>query len=255
MQQNEALRVKDWSRNFETHESRKCKRLEWIAVPNDLSDIRYRMLLDHPNGTAHFGAWIAIVEVASTCKPRGVLADGGVALSAKHLSFKTGIPEGVLAEAIPRLLELGWLDESSDLPGDSPEVPGDSPEVPGKSSTYTNRDTNRNKNTSNRTDALLTSENIEYVRQELGTHRRMGKLPDEKITRKILAAFKGMDDFKAWFADIRKNLNPGSITGKGFGVYLADAEHWAMSEQRRSAARATVAPKPFDPRTITGEQS
>src|SRR5581483_3043113 len=107
---NQFLRVRNWEDNFETGESKKVGRLSWVALPNDLQDIHYRMLVNHPEGAAHFGAWVAIVEVASAARrPRsGLLVDGGVALTAKHLEMKTGIPEAVFAAAIPRLLEFRW---------------------------------------------------------------------------------------------------------------------------------------------------
>src|SRR5215472_10957945 len=79
------LRIRDWERNFETHESRKLKRLGWVGISNDLLDIRYRTL------------WIAIVEVASVCKVRGTLCDSGVMLTARHMAMKSGIPEAVCA--------------------------------------------------------------------------------------------------------------------------------------------------------------
>src|SRR5262249_27815880 len=148
-----------------------------------------------------------VVELASTCRVRGVLADGGVALTAKHLAMKSGIPEAVFAAAIPRLIDLGWLEDSAEVPAKSPDAPAESPDVPGKTSAYRDRDRDitETKNTSNRDEALLTPKNIEHVRRELKSHRRTGALPDVKIARRILAAFKDMADFNAWLADIRRN--------------------------------------------------
>ncbi len=125
------LRVRDWSSNFETGESRKLVHLAWVKIPNDLTDIHYRLLIDHPEGSSHFGAWIAIVEIASRCKPRGTLCESGLALSAKHLAMKSGLPADIFVGAIPRLLSIGWLEETSS--GESMEVPAESPDVPGES--------------------------------------------------------------------------------------------------------------------------
>jgi hypothetical protein len=133
---NRVLRIAEWDKHFETHDSRKLKRLTWVSIPNDVGDVRYRILVDHQDGAAHFGAWVTIVEIASICKERGVLIDGGVSLTARHLSLKSGIPEQVFAAAIPRLVELGWLEES-------PDVPAESPDVPGKTSAYRDRDRDR----------------------------------------------------------------------------------------------------------------
>jgi hypothetical protein len=141
------LRVRNWCANFETHESRKLKRLDWVSVPNDLLDLQYRILVDHPDGAAHFGAWIAIVEVASTCKIRGTLLEGGVSLSKRHLSLKSGLPVSLFDSVIPRLLDTGWLEEIPDSEETPPAIPGEIPGGPedfrqeaGKSSAYSNRD-------------------------------------------------------------------------------------------------------------------
>lgn len=124
------LRIRNWSGNFETHESRKLKRLDWVSVPNDLLDIRYRTLIDHPDGAAHFGAWLVIIEVASTCKPRGSLMDGGLGLTARHLGMKSGLPVALFDAVIPRLTGIGWLEEIADDPGEPAAKPGESAEAP-----------------------------------------------------------------------------------------------------------------------------
>jgi len=154
------LRIRNWNANFETHESRKLKRLEWVSVPNDLLDIGYRTLIDHPNGAAHFGAWMVMIEVGSTCKIRGTLSETGVPLTERHLAMKSGLPAELFEGAIPRLLDIGRLEEIPDtpvfspvMPGESPDAPADSPEslpesweISGETSAYRDRDRDRDKN-------------------------------------------------------------------------------------------------------------
>ncbi|MGB7762857.1 MAG: hypothetical protein WBL61_23690 [Bryobacteraceae bacterium] len=120
------LRIRNWAANFETHESRKLKRLDWVSVPNYLIDLRYRILIDHPDGAAHFGAWIAVVEIGSTCKVRGTLAEGGASLTPRHLALKSGLPCALFESVIPRLLEIEWLEEIPDGTVGSTVTPGNS---------------------------------------------------------------------------------------------------------------------------------
>jgi hypothetical protein len=73
----------------------------------------YAALVMHPNGAAHFGVWIALVEIASRCPQRGTLAKSGKPLSARDLSLICRFPEEIIAEAIERLLsdDIGWLEK------------------------------------------------------------------------------------------------------------------------------------------------
>jgi hypothetical protein len=107
--------VRGFAAEFETSESRKLKHLPWIALPTKQEGDGYTELMDHPNGCAHFGAWTAILQLAAKCSPRGALIRdlGGrkLAHDYKSISRITRVPESILAEAIPRLMELGWLEE------------------------------------------------------------------------------------------------------------------------------------------------
>lgn len=59
------LRVKDWDKNFENGASRKLKRLDWVPVPIRMDGAGYTGLVAHEHGAQHFGAWMAIVEIAA----------------------------------------------------------------------------------------------------------------------------------------------------------------------------------------------
>jgi len=128
------LRVRDWDTLYETHETRKLKRLGWVAVPNRHDGDGYCQLVDHPDGAAHLGCWLAVLQVASKCTPRGVLVhDGGSPHTPESLARKTRLPAKLMRDAIMRLLEIGWLDGDvpAPVPGDSPALTGDSTDVPG----------------------------------------------------------------------------------------------------------------------------
>jgi hypothetical protein len=129
------LRVRDWNELYETHRTRPLKNLDWVPIPNTMDGDGYTELVDHPNAAAHLGAWLVILQIASKCDPRGTLLRH-VARSARKtaapapesarshtpqsLSRISRLPVTAFEEAIPRLLDIGWLETSeiSDL-GDS----------------------------------------------------------------------------------------------------------------------------------------
>ena len=72
------LRINNWDEYFENNRSRGMRATTWVPIPNRLDGDGYSELLDHPEGAAHYGAWVAMVLMASKCHPRGTLVrDGG----------------------------------------------------------------------------------------------------------------------------------------------------------------------------------
>lgn len=116
------LKVRDWEKHFENNRTRELKRMDWVPIPNKQDGDGYTELLDHPDGAAHFGAFIAIVEVASKCSPRGVLVrDGGSPHDSASLARITRIPATVIDAAIPRLVDpIGWLE--AEVVDDGPDA-------------------------------------------------------------------------------------------------------------------------------------
>jgi hypothetical protein len=106
------LRIKDWDKHFENNRTRELKKLDWVPVPNDLDGDGYTELMDHPNGAAHLGAWLAIVQIASKCDVRGTLSRKGARSHDAHsLARISRVSPEIFAEAIPRLADIGWLEE------------------------------------------------------------------------------------------------------------------------------------------------
>lgn len=100
----------------------------------------YIVLVDHPNGAAHFGAWIAIVQIASKQNPRGILPNGKTSQSILGICQSLGrisrLPSVLFEEVLPRLIEIGWIEilgESASTSGDSATVSGDATSTSGKS--------------------------------------------------------------------------------------------------------------------------
>ncbi len=124
-------RVREFVKCFESSESRKLKRLPWIALPTRQEGDGYTELMSgHENGCAHFGAWTAVLQLAAKCEPRGTLMRdlGGrrLAHDLASISRITRVPVEVLREAMPRLLEIGWMEEIAvdEVALNLPESPG-----------------------------------------------------------------------------------------------------------------------------------
>ena len=114
------LIVKGWSEHYETAASRKLENPRWVAVPNRHDGTGFMELMDHPNGMAHFGAWVLILQVASRMPERGVLrTDRGRDLAAHSLARLTSGDCDIFQEAITRLLDIGWLEENDAMPVES----------------------------------------------------------------------------------------------------------------------------------------
>ena len=107
----EVLRVRDWNLLFENNRTRSLKHLDWVPMQNRMDCDGYTELVDHPNGAAHLGAWLATVWIASRCHTRGTLTrDNGQPHTAESLARVSRIPVIILEEALPRLLRIGWLE-------------------------------------------------------------------------------------------------------------------------------------------------
>lgn len=136
-------RIRDWDRHFENASSRKLKRLDWIALPNKMDGEGYTALVDHPNGAAHFGAWVAIVEIASKQTPRGSLPVGGISQDVGRICQSLGrisrLPARLFEEVLPRLVEIGWIEQlqsnqqSATTLGESADALGESANTSAKS--------------------------------------------------------------------------------------------------------------------------
>ncbi len=108
------LRIRDWDKHFENAASRKLKRLDWVAIPTKTDGEGYTALVDHPNAAAHLGAWYAIVEAASKQTPRGNLPGGipqDIGGICRSLGRMSRLPGGIFQDVLPRLIEIGWLEE------------------------------------------------------------------------------------------------------------------------------------------------
>lgn len=111
------LAVRDWNERHENHKSRTMLDTRWFPMLNDLSADEYVELVDHPQGSAHFGFFSSLLMVASRAKPRGTLVThDGRAHDAESLARLTRHPKAVVEAAIERLLKIGLLEWRSANP-------------------------------------------------------------------------------------------------------------------------------------------
>lgn len=119
-------RVRDWNENFENADTRKLKRMRYLLLPTDLDKDAYVELIDHQSGPAHFGVWVALLELAAQGKPRGDLArSNGEPHTIYTMARLTRIPERTIETALERLCSksVGWL-ELEKSPDNLPVSPG-----------------------------------------------------------------------------------------------------------------------------------
>jgi len=70
-------RIKDWDKVFENNRTRELQKMRWVPVPNDFDGDGYTSIMEHDRGAEIYGAWIACVNLASRCEPRGSLVRSG----------------------------------------------------------------------------------------------------------------------------------------------------------------------------------
>ena len=106
------LRIANWSR-FEPSDAKKCKFMQWVAVPINHSGLGYLEIMSHPDGIRMIGGWLLILQVAAQCPERGLLvSDSGRILGAREIALKTRANEKDISDCIELLCENGWLIDS-----------------------------------------------------------------------------------------------------------------------------------------------
>lgn len=133
-------KIAGWSDRYETHESRKLKKLAWVAVPNGHDSLGYRKITREPDACDLFAAWVLILQVASkasTVEGRGTLQNGATEYSPEDLADMTGFPACIFARAFSFFSSerVKWLEPITCgyIPEKSAGVPGESAGTPGKS--------------------------------------------------------------------------------------------------------------------------
>lgn len=127
-------RIRDWDSIYENNRTRELKSLLWVPVPNNHDGDGYTLLTSHKDGAALFGAWVACVQVASRCDPRGTLLRRiGLPHDATSLSRITRLPESIFERVLSvATVECKWLtvEDFTEIPQDGAILPQASAEIP-----------------------------------------------------------------------------------------------------------------------------
>ena len=88
------------------------KVMQWVPFTNSHDGDGFTQLMSRKNGTAIFGAWVLIVQVASKCNPRGtLLRSNGKPHDFETLARMTRGESKIFEESIKTLKEIGWIEE------------------------------------------------------------------------------------------------------------------------------------------------
>ena len=117
-------KIRDWESLYETHETRKLKKMLWLSLPNNHDSLGFRKITMQKNCCEIFTVWILMLQMASRCNPRGTLNRENLPLSPDDMGIITGIPADYFKNSIPFLISIGWVEEI-EISGKSPATSGD----------------------------------------------------------------------------------------------------------------------------------
>ena len=104
------LSISNWNELYENNRTRELKSLMWVPIPNKQDGDGYTEIMAEKDGVQIFGAWIAILQIASRCDPRGtLLRDGGKPHDCGSISRMSRIPESIITRAISFCSKIGWI--------------------------------------------------------------------------------------------------------------------------------------------------
>lgn len=66
-------KVRNWEKIYEVNRTREMKIMQWIALPVKLTSDGYTLIMEKESGPTIFGTFVAVLEVAALCDPRGTL--------------------------------------------------------------------------------------------------------------------------------------------------------------------------------------
>lgn len=108
-------RITRWDELYEINRTRELRKMAWVPLPNRQDGDGYTELVASENGPALYGAWVAILLVASKCDPRGTLLRDARNMvrrphDAESLARISRMPADLMTTALGALAEIGWIE-------------------------------------------------------------------------------------------------------------------------------------------------
>jgi hypothetical protein len=66
-------RINNWKAIYENNRTRTLKNMSWFPLPVKLNGDGFTLMMEEKDGVTIFGCFIILLEIASTCNPRGTL--------------------------------------------------------------------------------------------------------------------------------------------------------------------------------------
>ncbi len=107
------FRIKDWEKHYENNRTRELKKMDWVRVPNSHDGEGYCQMVKGEFGTQVFGAWVACIQVASRCEPRGTLMrKNQTPHTAMSLAERTRLSVAAFEEMLRRAMlpTVNWIE-------------------------------------------------------------------------------------------------------------------------------------------------
>ena len=250
--------ITNWDTRYENNRTRELKTLAWVPVPNSHDGDGYTLLVCRENGAAFLGAWLAILQVASRCDPRGtLLRDGKKPHDAASISRMTRLPVEIIQATLDVCLnKCNWLTvngahEAAEIPHEAAEIPHDTDEE-GKGTEQKEKngkkDATPNKSKSHHSDSRTA---LQWLNEKTGRHYRetdgnlvviSARLKEEDVD---IEGVKAMIDRQCalWGSDpkMAEYLRPETLFGKSkfdgyYAARFADVKHIKGNAPPSSAA-------------------
>lgn len=106
-------KIRDWNKHYENSRTRTMAVMRWVPVPNKHDGGGYIELVSGRDGSAMLGAWVAVLQVASKCTPRGILVRGnGNPHTSASLSAITRLSEDCIEKMLNKASskDIGWIE-------------------------------------------------------------------------------------------------------------------------------------------------
>ena len=136
-------RIKNWNEKYECNRTRDHKELQWFSCPIKLDGDGYTLIAELPDGSkrqegaAIFGAWMACVQVAARCHPRGTFVQSnGRPHDAASLARKTRLPMDIISMMLEfcyqqcKWLEIIQIKEPAGIPQEDAPKPHEGATIP-----------------------------------------------------------------------------------------------------------------------------